>query len=279
MAPVSVKSMGKKRKPNMSWSDIGDDSEADASMLNSTGIERANNLALIEKYKDTTEISEVLRDLLIGTLQTQIRTSDTVTSLKHNIKGIKNLCLSNGEKIAEHDLEINQLRSTNHKLQSDVNILQQKEFETEVILSGFPDQPDEPAVLVALNSKFPQSANEISRSDSWATTINNKRTGFMTLSFINKNAQIKFMKAKIANGPVYLSELSREKNQENDKILIYFNNRLSPQNRVIQKGIRDLLKEQKIVKSRFRNCQYEVKLKADSEFIAVPSLEYLNSLI
>lgn len=270
----------KRKKPENSWDDSFNIDEDDLNTLNSTKKERAETIALIEKYKNT-DINDLndLKDFMLASLQGQLRTSDQIASIKHNLKNTRAAVVANSDRIEVHDNEIEQLKSANLKLQTGMNILKQKEFDNEVVLSGFPDTPNQAIVLEAIGRKFPQSFLDIKKSECWSTTRKKTKKGFMTLTFTDKSAQIKFMKAKIANGPVYLSELSQEANPANENIVIFFNNRLSKTNQDINKKIRDLIKDKKIIKSRFRNCQFEVQLDDSSEFVSVPSLEFLGNLI
>jgi hypothetical protein len=163
-------------------------------------------------------------------------------------------------------------------MKSDIELLKQKEFSNEIVLVGFPELSNEQAVLIALRNLFPNSAKDITGSDCWSTASNNIVTGFMMLRFVDKNSQIKFMKSKIQHGPIYHSDLSQESQRDQPKI-IYFNNRLSRENVVIFKRIRELIKAKKIVKCRLRDCQLQVKLEASSDFVATLSLDHLNKLV
>jgi hypothetical protein len=63
---------------------------------------------------------------------------------------------------------------------------------------------------------------------------------------------------------------------ENTPIKIF--NRLTKENRLVIASLRKLQKEGKILKDgiRYRNCSFEVKVDADSNFVAIPSLDHLN---
>lgn len=280
MGSKTNSNLNKKRKPNTSWTDTMEMSQEESIGLNSTTKDRSETVALIDKYKNVNRVDELdLRNLMIGVLEGQLRTSDQIASLKHSIRTVRADTEKNAGRIDQHDLELDNLRSSNLQMQSDINILKQKEFDSQVILSGFPDLPNEPVVLQEIVKKFGLTINDIIKSDVWVTNNNNRKHGFMSLVFASKSAQIKFMKSKIANGPVYLSELCRENIKDSDKIVIFFNNRLSPENRDIHKKIRQLLKDKKIFKSRFRNSQFEIQLNSFSQFQAVPSIDFLQSLV
>lgn len=224
MASKINNNLNKKRKPNTSWIDSMDISGEESVGLNSTIKEPSETVALIEKYKDVDKVDELdLRNLMIGVLQGQLRSNDQIASLKHSIRTIKASTEQNAERIDNHDQELDKLHSKNFQMQSDINILKQKEFDSETILSGFPDLPNEPVVLHEIVRKFGIQNNDIIKSDSWVTN-NNRKHGFMTLVFASKSSQINLMKLKIANGPVFLSEHCRESIQNSDKIVIYFNN-------------------------------------------------------
>lgn len=259
--------INKKRKPNSSWEPVEGDMEfEETSMLNSTKLERAETTSLIEKYKDKSNVdNDDLKELIVAVLEGQLRSGDQISSIKDNLTKTKYV-------VQQHDVELGNLRS-------EINVLKQKQFDTEVILAGFPDLPNEPAVLAAIHKKFPFTRNEITRLDSWVTSKNNIKRGFMTMTFCSKNAQIKFMQEKIKNGPIFLSELTQEQNQQQDKMIIYFSNRLSRNNQAIHKEIRDHIKDKRIHKSRFRNCQFEIQINTTSDFVPISSLVQLSNLM
>ncbi len=87
------------------------------------------------------------------------------------------------------------------------------------------------------------------------------------------------MKSVKLNEPFYLSELCGETTEISSKTIIYCNNRLSRANIEIHKRIRELLKNKQIVSSRFKDCRFQVKIGSASEFVIIPSLDYLNKLV
>jgi hypothetical protein len=66
------------------------DEFGDSTTLNSTRKDREDSLAIIEKYKDLEDVSNLdLKNLMIATLQGQLRTSDQISSMKNNLRATK----------------------------------------------------------------------------------------------------------------------------------------------------------------------------------------------
>ncbi len=75
---------------------FGDDASA-----NSTQNDKNPTSELIQKYKDMDNpTNNDLKELLIASLQAQTRTSDQISSIKHNLKATKGIVEENSSRIA-----------------------------------------------------------------------------------------------------------------------------------------------------------------------------------
>jgi hypothetical protein len=133
----------KKRKPALSFETSLENMIFDDQIpLNSTRKDREETMAIINKYKDVDDVSNVdLKNLMIATLQGQLRTSDQISSIKSNLRATKTVVDENSKKISQHDTELAELQAENLILKSEVNAIKQQEFENQVILTGFPGVP------------------------------------------------------------------------------------------------------------------------------------------
>jgi hypothetical protein len=263
---------------------FGEDASA-----NSTQNDKNPTSELIQKYKDMDNpTNNDLKELLIASLQAQTRTSDQISSIKHNLKATKGIVEENSSRIAvlEQNLvnqtELNKkLLLENQELRSEINIVRQKEVDNDVLITGFSDAPNINYVLDVLHQKIQFSNKDINKVNSWSIFQNGSRKGFMLISFVDKSAQISFMVKKIAGGPILLKEVLPAQNPDlaiAGNSQLYFNNRMSAANQDIQRKIRQLKKDKKIVASKFKNCQFLIKLKDGDEFLPVPTLKFLDEI-
>jgi hypothetical protein len=276
----------KRKKPDSSMDssnmEFGDDISA-----NSTKSEKNATTELIQKYRNLDNpTNNDLKELLIASLQAQTRASDQISSIKLNLRETRGIVddhtsrISNLEKNLSIQQDLNQkLLFENTQLRSELNIVNQKDVDCDVLVSGFIDSPDTNKVMEILHQKVQFSDKNIKNVNSWSVAQNGTKRGFMLLSFLNKSAQIDFMVKKIAAGPILLNEIMSPQGHANyGNNQLYFNNRLSQVNQEIQKKIRQLKKEKKITESKYKNCQFHIKPNPGDDFLPVPTLGFLHEI-
>jgi hypothetical protein len=157
---------------------------------------------------------------------------------------------------------------------------EQSKIDDEVAVGGFPSKPDPAYATKQLCQILNLPISLVYRA--YAYEFKNKKTqkneGQLVIKFNCKTDHIKFNKIKREADPVQVSQLMVDASEEYANVPVKIFNRLTPNNRSIIASLRKLQKEEKIIKDgiRYRNCCFEVKTDATSDFQPVPSIDHLN---
>lgn len=171
-------------------------------------------------------------------------------------------------------------------LNAKINQLEQQRLDDEVFIAGFPTKPDPTVATDALCNLFNISPLSISKKYAYEfkNRTKNSRESHLVIKFNSKAEHINFNKAKLKHGPVFVDQLIGQtgtSSNSNERQQLIILNRLSVVNRNIISTLRNLQREGKIPKDgiRYRNCFFEVKTVGSEEFVAITSMEHLNSII
>jgi hypothetical protein len=160
------------------------------------------------------------------------------------------------------------------------NKFEQSRIDDEVAVGGFPSKPDSESATKQLCQILNVPISSVYRAYSYE--FKNKKTqkneGQLVIKFNCKTDHINFNKAKREADPVHVSQLMVDASAECVSAPVKIFNRLTPNNRSIIASLRKLQKEEKILKDgiRYRNCCFEIKTDATSDFQPVPSTDHLN---
>lgn len=198
------------------------------------------------------------------------------------------LDLNECRKINErHESEISDLKLQNTQtinqldnLRSEVNILQQKQIDNEIIISGFQeklDQHSECSIISKFCDHTQFNRDLISKHFSFQSAGN---INFLVLSFTNIDAKIKFKQICKEKGPITNSMISSTSNTNVNKrdTPLRINNRLTKVNQEIARELRSLLDNKKISAIRFRNSCFQYQLPNSKTYVSASNVQHIINI-
>lgn len=245
--------------------------------------QQMNDLASLE--------NPTLKDILtavLGVMQMQVSTKTDINAMKSSISTIEN-------KLAAHDLRIKNLENQNDDFndrivtnKASINIMKQKEIDCNVMITGFVQKPDAHPTTKKILEIYKVNMNTVLDTYSYdrpfydkkkKEIIPNKTRSFLVIAFKSKADQLQFIKQKKAIGPLKYGQIFPSTKQTpagNTDINSFM--MLTAENRQIQQTLHSLMEKDLLAEIKYKNCNFFIKIKANSPLIPVSTIEHADYL-
>jgi hypothetical protein len=95
----------------------------------------------------------------------------------------------------------------------------------------------------------------------------------------SKDLHNMFSQQRRTKGSVALNHLLEDHSSISSDKTLRISNSLSSVNQQIQRRLHQLMNEGRIIGIKFKNCFFNIKLNINSDFISIPSIEFLDELL
>lgn len=289
---------GKKRQIQHSPTEISDYS------LNSTTIKQTqkkpkkNSPFNLTPSKQTSEIESNCCEMDLNITEATFKNlqQNTNPNISDVMKGISLMLmkmdamhitmLESNKRLDQQEREIIDIKSNvshnstniNH-LREQINIINQQQIDSEVILIGFQDKlskSDEAKIISNISNLYNINTKSILNYYSYVTKSENEKAHFV-IKFADRNVQINFIGNIIENGAPTANQLLNLQSSSDDKLIKCFN-RLTKLNQEINRELRRLKRNKKIHLIRYRNYCFEYQENKNSTFISVRTEDQLKTV-
>lgn len=205
------------------------------------------------------------------------KTSEDIKRIETNVQTLntqvnantKNIRLIHNNLIDQYHLIFKALEKTNHNAQADID--------NDIFVPGITPEIAPVDVVKGICKFYKIPENCIASYKSFPTKNHDRsiKANNITIKFVNKADQIGLIQLKSTAGAPTLGYIKKQ-SPITDKTAIRIVRSLTPENRQIGYQLRLLQSTDKIHKSRYKNCFYEIMIKEGSDFISIPSLEHLK---
>lgn len=236
--------------------------------------------------KDNLQLSDigqalsVLINSQIATLEETSVTNQKITSINKTLNDVK-IAVSSLQAEQVNDRQVQEeknIKMSNDilKNRADINFILQSKIDNDVFIGGFTEKPDELYATEEFCKYYKIPRNSIKRAYSYETSSGNAKKGVLIIQFHSKSDQLFFREKKKEIGLISVNQLTENQVSENKNKNLLCINRLSSTNQEIIKRLRDMLKDEKIIAIKYRNCFFYIQQTEKAAFIPVPSLEFLD---
>lgn len=272
----------KRQRKDVTLSDLEMSFEDETSPPKNNNNPLLNTLTELKKIEDPTP--KQLLEAMIAMMQMQLGMNLKIDSMSKSMKSLESAISSNKTRIDTLEENFDDLEDLAIESKGAINLIKQKEIDNNVMISGFPNKPDATEAANKILENYEMNPNCIKYCYSYERSVENKKDksvktiGYLVITLNSKSDQINLQKKKKEKGlPVLKNIVANPPANQADSQLKMFN-MLTSENISIQQDLRKLIEDNRIVEIKFRNCCFYIRIKEDSDLIAVSSSDNSNKL-